>query len=79
MATQRIKVLCEDCQIFIWPQNKSIHSETMKHRYNKYANHDRFLIDGKQVDIDRYKDVSIQTDTLDEPKHIHNKYMFDPQ
>ena len=25
---------------------------TMKHRYNKYANHDRFLIDGKQVDID---------------------------
>ena len=75
MATQRIKVLCADCQIYIWPQNKSIHSKTMKHKYNTYANHHKFLIYGKQVDIDKYKNVSIQTDTLDEPIQVYSKYM----
>ena len=53
MATQRIKVLCADCQIYIWPQNKSIHSKTMKHKYNTYANHDKFLmVENKLILID---------------------------
>ena len=44
------KLWCSECCVYIWPQNKSIHSKTMKHKYNTYANHDEnkcILIDTK--------------------------------
>ena len=46
---ERNKILCEECNVYIWYQNKAKHRETMKHKYNRYVNHDLFLIDGQQV------------------------------
>ena len=35
MVIERTKILCEECNSYIWPQNRSKHRDTMKHKYNK--------------------------------------------
>ena len=79
---ERNKILCEECNVYIWYQNKAKHRETMKHKYNRYVNHDLFLIDGQQVnnigDLVK-RNESTQTDIShepNEPKQLPKKSCF---
>ena len=51
------KLWRSECSVYIWPQNKSIHSKTMKHTYNTYANHDPVRIARARLPSARADDI----------------------